>query len=74
MSMSFWVSVDVYGSLSVPMGIYRYLWVSMGVCGFSGCLWIFMSVMGVYGYLWVSGGSRGIHGCIYVFIGVYGYL
>ena len=45
------------------MGVYGYLWVSMGRTRIYGHLWVFWVHMGVYMYLWVF---MGIYGCLWV--------
>ena len=50
-----WVSMAVYGSLWMIMGIYECLWVSWVSMGIYGCLWVSMSACGFLGVFWVVG-------------------
>ena len=67
------MSIGIYRSLWMFMGIYEYQWVSwvsMGVYGFLdiyGYLWVSMSTyrcFWVLGCLWVFMGVMGVYGCL----------
>ena len=50
-----WVSMAVYGSLCMFMGIDECLWVSWVFMGIYGCLWVSMSACGFLGVFRVVG-------------------